>query len=217
MNEQIKSYSQYSQDLVVLKLLEFKQNGYFLDIGCSHPIKFSNTYALEKNYNWNGLCVDAVDHTELYTKERKCIFENAAIHTHTGFTDFRLTNGIDDHFMLSSIIDDLVEPVNLNTRNSEIIKSKCITFKDLLIKYNAPKSIDYMSVDVEGAEFLILNSFPFDEYIVSVITFEAAISCTSFHKEKTKKIERLLKQHGYFFVKSLGHDFLFIHKSLNLK
>ena len=67
----MKSYSQYSQDLVVLELLEFKQNGYFLDIGCSHPIKFSNTDVLEKNYNWNGLCVDAVDHTELYAKERK--------------------------------------------------------------------------------------------------------------------------------------------------
>jgi len=210
----MKSYSQYSQDLVVLELLKFKQNGYFLDIGCSHPIKFSNTYVLEKNYNWNGLCVDAVDHTELYAKERKCIFENAVIHTHTGITDFRLTNGIDDHYMLSSVVDDRVESINHNTRNSKIIKTKCITFKDLFSKYNVPKSIDYMSVDVEGAEFLVLNNFPFDEFIVSIITFEAATTISSFHKEKAKKIECLLKQNGYFFIKSLAHDFLFVHESL---
>ena len=162
------------------------------------------------------MCVDAVDHTELYAKERKCIFENAAIHTHTGITDFRLTNGIDGHYMLSSVVDDQVEPVNRDTQNSKIIKTNCITFKDLLSKYNAPKLIDYMSVDVEGAEFLVLNDFPFDEFIVSIITFEAAISEGSFHKEKAKKIECLLKQNGYFFIKSLGHDFLFAHESLKL-
>ena len=47
----MKSYSQYSQDLVVLELLEFKQNGYFLDIGCSHPIKFSNTSVNVKKFS----------------------------------------------------------------------------------------------------------------------------------------------------------------------
>lgn len=43
------TYSQYGQDISVSRILRNKFNGYFLDIGSSHPKKFSNTYLLEKN------------------------------------------------------------------------------------------------------------------------------------------------------------------------
>jgi len=54
----MESYSQAGQDIFVLKCLENKRNGVFLDLGCSDPIIINNTYLLEYQYDWTGLSVD---------------------------------------------------------------------------------------------------------------------------------------------------------------
>lgn len=204
--------SQHSQSLIILELFNFKKNGYFLDIGSSHPIKFSNTYPLEKYYDWNGLCVDPIDHKELYLKERKCEFEHAAIYKNTGVVSFSVRNGADDFNMLSSLHDNEVHPVNKS--KSQICEVQAITFQDLFKKHNVPKVIDYMSMDVEGAEFLLINSFPFDDYKILALTFEAMADQNQEQKEKSEKTTKVLKENGYVFVRGIGHDFLFIHNSL---
>ena len=51
------SYSQAAQDLFVLKVLNNKKNGTFLEIGSRHPIIANNTYLLENQYNWKGVMV----------------------------------------------------------------------------------------------------------------------------------------------------------------
>ena len=47
-----------------------------------------------------------------------------------------------------------------------------ISPNDPLIKYNAPKKIDYLTIDTQGSEFDILNTLNFDEYSFQVITCE---------------------------------------------
>ena len=49
------SYSQIFQDLLVLYLLKQKKNGSFIEIGVGNGIDLSNTYLLEKKYNWTGI------------------------------------------------------------------------------------------------------------------------------------------------------------------
>jgi len=68
-----KCIGQSLQDFFVLKLLNFKRNGYFLEIGSNHPININNSFVLEKEYNWNGLMVeyDPV-HEASYKEHRKC-------------------------------------------------------------------------------------------------------------------------------------------------
>jgi len=59
MNDNIfKSNSQANQDEFVLKVLNYKKNGYFLEIGANHPIVINNTYLLEIVHNWDGLMVE---------------------------------------------------------------------------------------------------------------------------------------------------------------
>jgi len=53
-----KNYSQAAQDLFVLSCLNGKKNGTFLDLGCHHPTSISNTYLLENNFQWDGVCMD---------------------------------------------------------------------------------------------------------------------------------------------------------------
>lgn len=60
----MEKYSQCGQDLIVLKYLENKRDGYFLDVGCCLPKTINNTYLLEKNYGWSGISIDIVDFAE---------------------------------------------------------------------------------------------------------------------------------------------------------
>jgi hypothetical protein len=56
--------SQIGQDLYVIEHLKEKKQGIFIDIGCSTPKTISNTYLLESQYNWSGLAIDIVEHSE---------------------------------------------------------------------------------------------------------------------------------------------------------
>jgi len=50
--------SQAGQDIFVLNVLKNKQNGIFLEIGSGDPEYTSNTYILDKLYNWTGIMVE---------------------------------------------------------------------------------------------------------------------------------------------------------------
>jgi hypothetical protein len=52
------NHSQAAQDLFVLMCLDGKRNGTYLDLGCNHPIEISNTYLLEKSFDWTGIGYD---------------------------------------------------------------------------------------------------------------------------------------------------------------
>ena len=70
-------------------------------------------------------------------------------------------------------------------------KVKTISLIDLLLKYNAPKQIDYLSIDTEGSEFEILNAFDFNLYDIKIITCEHNATLNK------KKIYNLLINNGY--------------------
>jgi hypothetical protein len=69
-------YSQAKQDEFVANILNFKRNGYYLDIGCGGPTCLNNSYFFELELNWKGICVDTgMSWTEGYNN-RNCIFLN---------------------------------------------------------------------------------------------------------------------------------------------
>ena len=55
-------------------------------------------------------------------------------------------------------------------------KVETISLNDLLDLYDAPKVIDYLSIDTEGSEFEILDNFDFEKYQIRIITVEHAFT-----------------------------------------
>jgi len=53
-----KNYSQVYQDMFVLSMLNGKQKGTYIEIGCADPIYNNNTYLLETEFNWKGVSID---------------------------------------------------------------------------------------------------------------------------------------------------------------
>lgn len=172
----ITSSSQIGQDYFVLKILNNKQNGYFLDIGCAEPIRFSNSHILEKHFNWSGIGVDILDAND-----------------ETG--DWKTIRPKTKH-----IIEDALEIDYLK-----------------LLKYNdAPKTIDYLSLDLEPPELTLkcLFKIPFSHYVFNVITFETD-EYREGGEERVRQSREYLKTFGYVIYTSLNRqDDVYVHESL---
>src|SRR5690554_6253894 len=54
-----KSYSQEGEDILLEKLFEGKNDGFYVDVGAHHPRRFSNTYLLYRR-GWRGINIDAM-------------------------------------------------------------------------------------------------------------------------------------------------------------
>ena len=186
--------SQFGQDRKVIDLFDGKSNGYFIDLAANDAHALSNTYALEKYHNWTGLCIEPNDSywkSHIYT--RNCTIVGALI----GDTlnqevpvAFRGFNG--------GIVDERTD----NKRGGTDFR-KTTTFSQVLKKFKVPKVIEYFSLDVEGAEEMVMSSFPWDEYIFQVLTVE----------RPTVKLKHKLREHGYW--NKMQWDELFFHKSFD--
>ena len=50
-------YSQWGEDLAIIEFFKNKKNGIYFDVGCFHPVMYSNTCLLFKK-GWRGINID---------------------------------------------------------------------------------------------------------------------------------------------------------------
>lgn len=190
-NFDISSNSQLNQDLWVLYETNFKRKGFFVDFGSTDGKEINNTYLLEKNYDWTGIvCEPNPFYHENLKLNRNCNIDFKCVYSRSNANlKFLCVNNAED---LSTIgqYASLDEHAS-KRRNSEVLNVSTISLLDLLDKYNAPKEIDYLSIDTEGSEYDILNAFDFDKYNFKLITVEH--NYTHYREE----IYKLLSSKGY--------------------
>jgi len=188
--EAATSYAQLKQDLFVLAELQQKRNGYFVDFGATNGIDINNTYLLEKEFGWTGIvCEPAQSCWAALNNNRHCHIENKCVWKESGILlNFNETKDVD-----LSTIDSFTDCDEhaMTRKNGVVYQIETISLNDLLLKYNAPSQIDYLSLDTEGSEFDILESFNFDKYQISVITVEHN------YTPARQKIYDLLTKNGY--------------------
>ena len=86
---------------------------------------------------------------------------------------------------------------DVNEDDIATIQIEFITFDDLIQKYSI-KSIDKLQIDVEGAEYKIMNSINFQKIEINKILFESKhFDGTFIEGKKLKEIEEKLKSNGY--------------------
>jgi FkbM family methyltransferase len=180
------SRSQFGQDLFVLHQSGFKKRGYFVEFGATNGLDLSNSFLLEEEFAWSGILAEPARrwHKELRAN-RTCHVETDCVWSES---DSLITFEEADWGELSGV----------RTAQSSDTKSKgrtytvhTISLLDLLDKYSAPRVIDYLSIDTEGSEFDILNSFDFKRYQFNVIT------CEHNNEPRRENIFSLLTAHGY--------------------
>lgn len=185
-----ESTAQLHQDLIVLMILDFKLHGYFVEFGATNGIKFSNSFLLENSYGWKGILAEPGKkwHKELKRNrqsviETKCVWKNSS-----ELLEFNETS-----------IGELstLEMFSASDLHAEVRKSgkrylvETISLIDLLEMNQAPRHIDYLSIDTEGSEFYILDTFDFAKFTFSFI------SCEHNFTASRDQIQKLLESKGY--------------------
>ncbi len=51
-------HAQVGQDRTVVQLLKGKRGGFFIDLAANEPIILSNSRTLERDFGWDGLCIE---------------------------------------------------------------------------------------------------------------------------------------------------------------
>lgn len=192
-----KSKSQLFQDLFVLYKLKEKKNGLFLEFGATDGIKLSNSFLLEKNYKWSGLLAEpSIKWHSVLKKNRpnvkiiqECIYSESGKYLNFYNSDIAELSTLDEfrHSDISSM------PGNSKIRNKSGFNHKVlsISLNDVFVKYFNSSPIDYMSVDTEGSELLILENFDFKKFSPKIVTVEHNYS------EHQKQLDNLFYANNY--------------------
>jgi len=186
-----KSTSQLRQDLFVLSEAKYKTGGFYVEFGATNGVDLSNTHLLETEFSWRGILAEPA---KVWKKELKKNRPNASIETLCVWKDSNssLTFNETDSPELSTVDIFSEEDGHKNTRRvGRKYVVQTISLFDLLRKHQAPKYIDYLSIDTEGSEFEILSAFDFDEYSFGIITVEHN------YTPQREMIFALLTRNGY--------------------
>ena len=122
---------------------------------------------------------------------------------------------VDQVVILGGLVGDEFDNNKKNRKeeleSAEIIKVETKTLTTVLSENNSPNNIDYLSLDVEGAEEFILKNFDFEKYTFRFITVE----------RPSDTLNILLDKNGYIQIKSIESESFYTHKnyfkSVNLK
>lgn len=202
------SYSQIGQDIDVIKYYKNKKNGYFIEIGASDGVKFSNTFLLEKKYNWKGICVEPIpENYKLLCKNRpNSHCSNKAVYN---ISNLDVIFDIAEYDLLSGITDNIDCHKKAVDKNKKQITVKTISLNDLLDSYNSPNIIDYLSLDTEGSEFEILKTFDFNKYKFGLIHVEH-----NYVEPRRTEIRNLLLKNNYIYICENKFDDCYKHNCI---
>lgn len=140
------------------------RGGFFLEAGATNGVNGSATLVLERDYQWDGICVEPIPGQYRRILEwRRCSADNRALYSESGlcleFTYLRERSGLSGlSTSLRQRTRQLAQAPNAATR----ISVQTVSLQDLFREHRAPRIIHYFCLDVEGAERAILRTFPFD-------------------------------------------------------
>jgi FkbM family methyltransferase len=163
-----RAYSQAGEDLALSCILR-SEPGFYVDVGCNHPTRNSNTFALYKA-GWSGICIDANPGLiEQFKRLRpRDVSICAAIsdeEREVVFTDF-----VNDAF--SSLDAEHVAGWKTSRAIARQRTVKTRTLTAILNEIGAPPAFDLLSIDVEGHDANVLRSIDLDVYHPQVIVVE---------------------------------------------
>jgi len=148
------------------------RNGFFIEAGATNGVNGSGTYILEKEFDWQGICVEPIpSQCKRIPEFRGCHSLNACLYGATGDTvEFSLFPNRSGHSGITTLNKNLGK---LKGEDVVTLHISTITLHDLLVKFDAPKIIHYLCLDTEGSEEEILSAFDFNgEHSILAVSIE---------------------------------------------
>ena len=201
------SYSQSGEDLYINSYFEKKNNGFYVDIGCFHPIMHSNT-AILYNRGWTGINIDinqtSIDLFNIIRKKDQNFC--AAISNQNQ----RVTSYIDNNFSsINSINKNFFDITSSKYSNGKYFQREINAYRFLDFLENKEiklSKIDFLNIDAESHDFEILQGIDFNRIYIKLICIEMLDETNHVNE---KKFVNFLKEFGYKKIKSIGANGFF--------
>tara|TARA_B100001057_G_C22741512_1_gene907953 strand:+ start:167 stop:865 length:699 start_codon:yes stop_codon:yes gene_type:complete len=164
-----KTYAMEGEDLEIVKILKNIENGFYVDAGGFHPLDRNNTYLLYKK-KWRGINIDLSEFSiDLFNFIRpEDININVAVTNKDGEVNFFYMKKLSQ---LSTIKKDVAIKGMHGIIKEKKIKSEKLTTIINNTKFKN-KKIDFLNIDLEGADFDALKSLDFEIYRPKLICIE---------------------------------------------
>ena len=190
-----------NEDTEILNYFKKKKNGFYVDVGCYHPIHRNNTYLLHKQ-DWKGINIDVSQFSiDLFNYLRpNDLNYNCAISNKNETVKVFYQKELSQ---LSTIENEQAKKVfQGNIKEKEI---QAFTLDEILKKDKFKDAkIDFLNIDVEGADFKVLEGLSFDK-------FKPELICIEIHDKEIKdsKVCKFLNDKNYKLIWSGVFSHLF--------
>lgn len=213
------SFSQGGGDDIQLKkLIKNTKPGAYVDIGCWHPVKSSNTYYFYLR-GWKGICIDPnPDLKILFNKFRpKDAFINCAVGPEKNDLIYYQLN--DYYSTMNTLNYEFIKKHNLESQIKNSLKVPIYNLKEILDRNLSENDrLDFFDIDVEGFDLQVLKSNDWIKYRPKIILIETDLS---IQKDINSEIVQYLETVSYKLVAKsvingdLGNLFLMNTKEEN--
>ena len=212
------TYSEWGEDLFILKYFKNLNKGFYVDIGAYHPFFLSNTCLLFKK-NWEGINIDINPTSiEIFNDARPHDYNiNAAVsNKNKKYINYYTKNMIN---LLSTTIIDSAKMSFLNN-SFDTRRVKCRKLNDIIsnTKFENRK-IDFLNIDTEKSEVDVLKSLNFNKYKPKLICIEIHLKDKNHHSLplESHSTYLYLKSKKYKIIWSKGYCFIFAPNKSNEK
>lgn len=188
-------------------------NGYFVELGANDGINQSNTLYYERYKHWRGVLIEPAPHNYLLCRQHRSPANHIVCNACTSF-DYK------EQFVEIAYSDLMSAPIGLESDipnplahakegrqflhpfdEHYIFGALAKPLNAILAEANAPSIIDFLSLDVEGAEMEVLKGIDHREYKFRFMCIES---------RSPEKLLAYLARIGYHFIEQLSsQDYLF--------
>tara|TARA_B100000795_G_scaffold134169_1_gene100187 strand:- start:53 stop:682 length:630 start_codon:yes stop_codon:yes gene_type:complete len=164
----------FGEDLIIQNYFKNKPKGFYVDVGCYHPLQGNNTHLLYKN-GWSGINFDINHYSiKLFDFLRK---RDLNIHSGISRKKRKLTMYYRKEINMLNTLDEKIAKIHF--RNGYKKKNIQVNTLNFFIskKFKKLNKIDFINIDVEGYELDALKSLNF-------LTYKPQLICIEIHNIK---------------------------------
>lgn len=164
------SYAQLFEDVFLQRCFGTKDKGFYIDIGASHPVYCNSTYHFYQR-GWSGIAIEPTPFRlqELRRARPRDINLGVAVGRSDGRGTFNIAANADH---LSSLYERPSDLINGHSARVQAIDVEVVSLSTLCRRH-APSSIDFIKIDVEGAEGDVIAGADWDVWRPAVLVIEA--------------------------------------------
>lgn len=189
-------YSQQGEDEYILKhFYPDKENGFFIELGALDGVLYSNTKYFEDQKGWTGILIEAAPnlYNSLVQNRPNCELHHYAICETDGEVEFIGNNAV------GGLVRTYDEGAQKRHQTNQMLPSDEFVYRvpskpfHKVVDHNRVPRVDFLLVDVEGAEFEVLSTYDW-EIETPLVIYEAP---SDINKKSVKACYRFMKNMGY--------------------